>query len=175
MIRMLCAISVAILAGLPLAGCDDDDDSPTNPTPETINFVTLLSPQNEVPAVIGPEALGSGTATIVLRVTRDASNAVASANADFQVALTNFPAGTTLTGAHIHRGSAAEVGDIVVNTGLVAGSIVLTNGTGAFSQTGVNVTPGIAQQILLNPGQFYFNVHSSQNPQGMARGQLVRQ
>jgi hypothetical protein len=175
MTRLLYAMSAAILAGLPLAACGDDDSSPTSPGPETIVLVASLMPASEVPPVTGAEAAGSGTVTITLRVTRDAANAVSSANADFQVALVNFPAGTSITGAHIHRGASGEVGEIVVNTGLAPGEAVLTNGAGAFAKTGVNVTAGIAQQILTNPGQFYFNAHSAQNADGVARGQLVRQ
>ena len=32
----------------------------------------------------------------------------------------------------------------------------------------------IANQILTNPAGYYFNVHSTLNPGGVARGQLVR-
>jgi hypothetical protein len=124
--------------------------------------------------VTGPEAAGAGTATIMLRVDRD-GNAIDSASADFQIALANFPAGTALTGAHIHRGAAGENGDIVLNTGLTPGEVQLTTGAGAFSKTSITVSPALAQQILTNPAQFYFNVHSSANPNGVARGQLVRQ
>jgi hypothetical protein len=31
------------------------------------------------------------------------------------------------------------------------------------------------QSIIDNPANFYFNVHSSLNPGGVARGQLVKQ
>jgi hypothetical protein len=37
------------------------------------------------------------------------------------------------------------------------------------------VPPSLAQQILNTPSDFYFNVHSSLNPSGIARGQLVKQ
>ncbi len=175
MTRLLSTISLAFLVGFISPACNDDDDGPTNPSDETVTFIAPLSPASEVPAVTGAEATGSGTATIVLRVDRAAGNEIASARADFQVALGNFPTGTALTGAHIHRGTAGENGDIVVNTGLTPGEVQLTTGAAAFTRTSVTVLPGIAQQILTNPSQFYFNVHSAANTNGVARGQLVRQ
>ncbi len=174
MIRAFSTISLALVLGLFSAACNGDDDGPTNPSDEAITFIAALSPTSEVPPVTGPEAAGSGTATITLRVDRD-GNDIDSASADFQIALGNFPAGMSLTGAHVHRGPAGENGDIVVNTGLTPGEVQLTTGAGAFSKTSVTVSPALAQQILANPAQFYFNVHSSAHPDGVARGQLVRQ
>ena len=34
---------------------------------------------------------------------------------------------------------------------------------------------GCAQQIIDNPNGYYFNVHTTLNPGGAARGQLVKQ
>jgi hypothetical protein len=162
-------VSVLVVA----AGCDDE--SPTSPTEETITFQAQLSPANEVPAVTGPEASGTGTATITLRIHRDAGATIDSATADFNVTLSGFPPATALTMAHIHTGAAGTNGDIVVNTGLTAGEVVLTTGSGSFARTNVGVAPALTQQIVDGPGGFYFNVHSALNGSGMARGQLVRQ
>jgi len=164
-------IAVGILAVAPAC----DDDSSTNPSDEEITFVAQLSPANEVPPVTGPEASGSGTATIVLHLNRDNGNAIVSATADFTVTLAGFPSGTALTMAHIHRGAIGVIGDIVVDTGLTAGQVLLTTGSGSFTRDGIGVTPALAQEILTSPAAFYFNVHSVLNGGGMARGQLVRQ
>jgi hypothetical protein len=174
MTRVFSVISLALVLGCVSAACNGDDDGPTNPSDETITFIASLSPASEVPPVTGPQASGSGTATITLRVDRD-GNEIDSASADFQIALGNFPAGTALTGAHIHRGEVGENGDIVVNTGLTPGEVQLTTGAGAFSKTSVTVSSALAQQILADPAEFYFNVHSSAHLDGVARGQLVRQ
>jgi hypothetical protein len=155
------------------AACDDD--SPTTPSPETITFMAQLAPANEVPPVTNAEASGSGTATILLHLNRDSSNAVTSATADFQVTLAGFPSGTALTMAHIHSAPVGVNGDIVVDTGLTAGTVLLTTGSGNFTRDGISVTPTLAQQILNAPANFYFNVHSVLNGSGMVRGQLVRQ
>ena len=64
--------------------------------------------------------------------------------------------------------------------GLGAGEIVLVNG----SQTGITktgqtnggtFTPAQAQDIINNPANYYFNIHSFLHSGGVARGQLVKQ
>lgn len=160
-----CALALAV-------GCDD---APTSPSQENATFTAALSPANEVPPVANAEASGSGTVSIYVVVNRDSGGAITSATADFTVSLTGFPPGTAPIMAHIHRGTVGTNGVIEVNTGLTAGEVLLTTGTGAFAKNGVGVAPAIAQQILSNPAGFYFNVHSALNPDGVARGQLVRQ
>lgn len=166
---------VPIVAILAIAAACDDDDSPTDPSDETVTFLAQLSPANEVPAVSGPEASGSGTARIVFHIDRDSGGAITDVDADFQVTLAGFPAGTPLTMAHIHEGEAGETGDIVVNTGVAEGQITLTTGATTFTRDDINVPPALAQQILNTPADYYFNVHSTLHPAGMARGQLVKQ
>ena len=100
-----------------VAACDNDD-SPTDPSDETVTFLAQLSPASEIPAVTGAEATGGGTARIVFRLDRDSANTITDADADFQVTLAGFPPNTALTMAHIHDGNVKEVGDIVVNTNL---------------------------------------------------------
>jgi hypothetical protein len=156
------------------AACDDDD--PTGPSGDnTVIFSSALLPANEVPAVTGPEASGSGTATITLNLTRDSAGNIASATANFDVQLSGFPANTPVNAAHIHPGAAGMTGGPLVDTGLTAGQVVLANGSGTFSRPGIAVAVTVAQDIINAPGSFYFNVHSTLNPGGFARGQLVRQ
>lgn len=170
--RRLLGAGLAVCMLVFTAACDD---SPTEPS-ERITFSATLLPANEVPPVTGAEASGTGTATINLNVNRDSGGAITSATADFQVNMSGFPAGTALTMAHIHRGAVGVNGDIVVNTGLTAGEVTLTTGTGTFTKTGQTVASGaLAAEIIGNPAGFYFNVHSALNGGGVARGQLVRQ
>lgn len=150
-------------------------DSDTSPSPAAApRFTAGLLPANEVPPITGVEAGGTGTATITLNVTRDAAQNVTAATADFSVQLSSFPAGTTLTGAHIHPGAAGVNGGVAVNTGITSGQIVLATGTDSFTRSGITVDPALAQTIINNPAGYYFNVHSSTSPGGFARGQLVR-
>lgn len=144
------------------------------PAPETVTLTAALLPSNEVPPVKNPESSGTGTATVVLKTVRDAQKAISSVTADISAELSGFPAGTAVTMAHIHRGAAGSNGAVVVNTGLAAGEVVLTDGSGKFSKTGIAVTPAVAQELLADPAGFYFNVHSTLNPAGVARGALAR-
>ncbi len=156
------------------AGCGDDN-SPTNPTPTKPTFTADLRPANEVPPVTDAEASGSGTATITFDVTRDSAGNVTAGTATFVVNLTGFPPGTPINIAHIHQGAAGTNGSIVFNTSLAAGEVILANGSGSFTKTGV--TPQDLSQfnaIMNNPSGYYFNVHSTLHPGGVARGQLVR-
>jgi hypothetical protein len=160
------------------AGCDDKPA--TNPTPSptpTPNpvFTSALTTANEVPPITDVEQPAAGTVRIELIITRDANNAISAATANFTVTLTGFPAGSAVNIAHIHQAPAGTNAGIAVNTGLAAGEVTLTNGAGGFTKNGVNVTPATAQAILDGPAGFYFNVHSTLHPNGVIRGQLVRQ
>jgi hypothetical protein len=140
---------------------------------ENLNFSATLSPANEVPPITNAESKGSGEVTIVLHLTRDASKAITAATADFKGSLKGFPAETAITAAHIHRGAVGTNGGVVVNPMVKAGEIALSGGAGSFSKMGVTVTPAVAQEILSGPANFYFNVHSTMNTGGVARGQLM--
>ena len=140
---------------------------------EDLSFTAALSPANEVPAITNAESKGSGDVTIVLHLTRDASKAITAATADFKGSLKGFPAETAITAAHIHRGATGTNGAVVVNPMVKAGEIALSGGAGSFSKMGVAVTPAVAQEIVNGPANFYFNVHSTMNGGGVARGQLM--
>jgi hypothetical protein len=169
--RLTLALTLLVF-GLTLSACDGD--TPAAPTPgSTTRFTATLLPANEVPAIVGAEAAGSGTATITLNLTKDSLGYATAATFDFTVTAAGFPNGTTLTGAHIHGGSAGTNGGILVSLGLAAGEVSFANGTGSFTKTGVSVTVDQANAILANPSAFYFNIHTATNPGGVARGQLA--
>ncbi len=137
-------------------------------------FTATLSPASENPPIVGAEASGSGTATVTFDVTKDAAGNVTASTATFAVTLTGFPAGTPINAAHIHPGAAGVNGGVLVSTTLAPGEVVLANGSGSFTKVN-NVDPAVTQNILNNPAGFYFNVHSTANPGGVARGQLRAQ
>jgi hypothetical protein len=152
------------------AGCGDDDNGTTAPSGLPVVFVAQLSPANEVPPVGNAEGGGSGAVQITFVPTSDGG-----ATASFHIQLNNFPAGTTMVGAHIHPGVAGVNGPVVVGTGVSAQTPVeVEEGISSFTAANINVVAATAQQIINNPGGFYFNVHSRVNPGGFARGQLVR-
>jgi hypothetical protein len=172
-------LSLVLLGfALAAAGCSSDSSNPNNPSnPNTPTFTATLSPANEVPAVTDAEGSGSGSVTVTLNVTRDAAGNVTSGTATFVTTLSGFPPNTPINIAHIHQAPAGSNGSIVVNTGLTAASdaVVLANGSGTFTKSGVTVQDqSIWNAIINNPAGFYFNVHSTLHPGGVARGQLSR-
>jgi hypothetical protein len=113
--------------------------------------------------------------TVTLNVTRDGAQNITAATADFQVSLSGFPANTSLTGAHIHAGRAGANAGVIVNLAIASGDIALPSGTASFSRNTINVPADVAQNMMNDPAGFYFNVHTTLNPGGAVRGQLVRQ
>lgn len=171
--------TLTLVLAVAASGCGDSnpagpDNGGGQNTTTTTTFNMNLSPANERPnPITNAEASASGTATITLRVTRDPNNAMVGATADFSVNMQGFPAGSTITAAHIHPGAATTTGGIVVNTGLSSGEVALTNGAGSFQKPGVQISDlTLAQNMLNVPANFYFNVHSAMNPPGVLRAQL---
>jgi hypothetical protein len=168
-------LSLLFALGVFVSGCGSSSSTaPTTPTNPT--FTATLSPANEAPAIQGAEATGSGTATVTIVTTKDSAGNVTAASGTFVVNLSGFPAGTPINAAHIHgpNAPAGTNAGVLVNSGITAGQNVLTNGAGSFTSSNLTMTPEIANQILASPSTFYFNVHSTLNPGGVARGQLVR-
>jgi hypothetical protein len=156
---------------LGVAGCDDEGIAPSN---LPIVFTAQLSPANEVPPVGNAENTGRGAVQITFNVTRDSAGAITAGTVGFHFQLNGFPGTLAVIAAHIHTGSAGVNGPIVVNTGVTTGAVSTTDGVGTFTASGITVAPATIQNILNNPGAFYFNVHSTQNPGGFTRGQLLR-
>lgn len=161
-------IAVALIA----AGCGSSSTSPSN---APVVFTAQLLPSNETSAIQGGETTGSGTVTITINTTKDASGTITSATTNFNVTLAGFPGTTNIIAAHIHEGASGIPGPIKVSTGIVSGDVPLTNGGGGFQRLAIGTDAALAQQIINNPAGFYFNVHSTANGGGVARGQLVKQ
>jgi hypothetical protein len=158
-----------------VAACDDD--SPAAPSNAPLVFVADLRAANEVPAITNAESGATGTATITLTPTRDASNAITGGTFDIAFTLTGLTPTSNITLAHIHTGAAGVNGAFVVNTNLSAATSIPTPaGSGGFQRAGLTPdTPATVAAIVANPAGFYFNVHTSLNPGGVARGQLRAQ
>lgn len=130
------------------------------------NFTAQLSGGNETPGVV----TGSGgVATITLNT--------ATQTVTYRVDVYNMPSGTTA--AHFHAGGPGVAGPVVVNF------TVATNISNDFAISGTataaDLVPRSAQGInswddfiqALTLGQIYVNVHSTVNPGGEIRGQVV--
>ncbi|HEY7290625.1 MAG TPA: CHRD domain-containing protein [Vicinamibacterales bacterium] len=167
-----------VILGLSLTAVSCSSNSnPTNPVdPNTPTFTATLMPANEVPPVSNAENTGSGNVTVTFQVTRDSAGNITAGTATFVVTLQGFPPNTPINIAHIHQAPAGSNGQIVFSTQLTQGEVTLANGGGSFTKAGVPPSGGleIMNAIINNPSGFYFNVHSTLNPAGVARGQLVR-
>ena len=161
-------IALAVLT----AGCGSSSSSSPSATP--LVFAAHILPSNELFNIQGGETSGSGDAQITFNVTKDSSGTITKADATFNVQLVGFPTATAFNLAHIHVGGPTVNGGIVVGTGIVAGDVTNTNGTASFQKVSLNVDPATMQAIINNPAGYYFNVHTTANPSGVARGQLTR-
>jgi hypothetical protein len=133
---------------------------------QTISFTAQLSGANETPGI----ASGSGgTATVTLNT---ATRAVT-----YKVDVYNMPSGTTA--AHFHAGGPGVAGPVVVNfavqTNISNDFAISGTATAADlvprSAQGVNSWDDFVEALIL--GQIYVNVHSTVNPGGEVRGQVV--
>lgn len=156
------AIAVTVLA-IGAAGCGSK--STTTPSSDLVVFAVQLSALNEVPPVTNAESTARGTAVITIN---KVTNMI-----DFEVSLNSFPAGSSVNIAHIHGPAPAGANaGILVNTGLTAGNVTLTNGAGTFRFPSFQATAAQVTQILGAPQNHYFNVHTTLNGGGAVRGQL---
>jgi len=143
--------------------------SPAN----TFVFTADLQSANENPAIADAEATGSGTATVTLFTAKDTSGTIIGANAKFEIVLKGFPATTMITISHIHKGDAKTNGSVVVDSGMKAAEpIALTTGGTSITKDNLAVTAALAADIIANPGNYYYNVHSVVHPGGVVRAQL---
>ena len=143
-------------------GCSDS----TAPAPVPMQFTATLNAANELrtPPV---NSTATGTALIVL----------SGDTLTYTVTATGLT--SSVVASHIHVGTPATVSGKVVNgfqtnavtTGTVASGFILLS-TLVVSTSQVS---GDSLRTLLNTGNAYVNVHTSMNPGGEIRGQLVQQ
>lgn len=135
---------------------------------QTITFTANLSGGSEVPVVVTGSA---GSATVTWNTSTKTGT--------YNVQVYNMPVGTTAS--HIHVGPAGGGGPVVINFTVPAGGIsndYALTGTFACSDVvlraaqGINSCEDFEQALLLD--NTYVNVHSTANPGGEIRGQLIR-
>ena len=145
------------------------------PTPQnTFVFTADLSPANENPPITDAEMSGSGTATVTINTAKDSTGKLVGATAKFEIVLKGFPSTTLILISHIHKGDAKTNGAVVIDSGMKATSpIALTTGGTSITKDNLTVDPALATDIIANPGNYYYNVHSMVHPGGVVRGQLV--
>lgn len=129
------------------------------------HLTAKLSGNNEVPPITSKS---SGTAAFDLNA--------AGTQMKYTLNVTNID---KVIAAHIHQGSSTANGPIVVNLFIPSGPTGKVSGK--LAQSSINSTsligPLKAKQMtdlikLINSGNAYVNVHTSQNPAGEVRGQI---
>ena len=154
--------SLLMLAGVlaaTSAACSDDEDI-EGPKAEVF-VATLLG--TEEPPPIGPVTT---TATGSARVEFTPTGLL------YSVSVANLQ---NVTLAHIHTGARGVSGGVVLNLNPTLGTV---NGVLAASTatTTNSTTIGMdSLKALIRNGNAYVNVHTTANPQGHIRGQLVKQ
>ena len=143
--------------------------SVTHAQAQTATWTAQLHGGNEVPAVVTGAA---GTATVTWNF--------ATHTGTYRVDVYNLPVG--VTASHIHAGAAGTGGPVVINFAPVVGTsndfgfggnISCASDFVPRAAQGIGSCEDFEQMILLDNG--YVNVHSSANPGGEIRGQIVRQ
>ncbi|HKP84614.1 MAG TPA: CHRD domain-containing protein [Blastocatellia bacterium] len=133
---------------------------------EIIVFTAQLLAANEVPPVTNADRNAFGSVTVTLDTVAN------TANFTFSVEGVASPA---IILAHIHEGPPGVIGPVRVDSGLSpANPLPVVNGSATFNRGGLAVPVDVRDRLIANPSAFYFNVHSTLNPVGVARGQLVR-
>jgi hypothetical protein len=115
-------------------------------------FAVKLDGSQETPPVT---TSASGTASVIL-------------NPDATVTFNETVTGLTPTAAHFHNGAAGVAAGVVKNT-------TLTNNTASGTWTSSDATQPFTDLLLreLIKGRLYLNAHTSTNPGGEIRGQVI--
>ena len=134
---------------------------------DIVTFQAQLLASNEVPPVSNADQNAFGSVSVVL------DTATNTFRFDWAV---NGVASPAIILSHIHEGAAGVNGPVRVDSGISpASSIAVVNGSASFSKSGISGPADVVSRLLANPAGFYFNIHSTLNPGGVVRGQLVRQ
>ena len=147
-------------------------------------FILVAASQAQAQTITFNAGLNGGNEPVVV-VTGSVGTAVVTWNTvtktgTYRVDVYNMPVGTTAS--HIHAGAVGAGGPVIINFTVPAGGISNDYGlSGTFgcsdvtvrAAQGINSCEDFEQALLLN--NTYANVHSTANPGGEIRGQLIRQ
>tara|TARA_B110000908_G_C10151696_1_gene401647 strand:- start:134 stop:847 length:714 start_codon:yes stop_codon:yes gene_type:complete len=115
----------------------------------------MLDNANSIPMVSGR----SETGTIDMQLYDDNS-------LEFTITINDLSATDVLTAAHVHTGDVVSTGAVVI--GLVDGATIMFSGNTANGTLMLDAS----QISALNGDDVYVNVHSTENPSGLVRGQI---
>ena len=147
-------------------------------TAQSYPFLTQMLPGNEVPAV---SDTSSGNAVVWVHVVRDSGGNIISGSVDFNINCKFSSSSKSVVGLHIHNAPAGTSGAIVIPTDVNASSNSITidsSGKATASKQvqfpqNPSVTVATIADLLVNPQNYYLNVHTDDHPGGDMRGQLL--
>jgi len=144
-------------------------------TADVAYFRAVMLPSNEVPVVTGVN--GKGAADIIAHVVRDSSGQIVSGTVEFFVHVT-LPSDNTAVGLHIHKGDPTVAGGVVISSGLSAAVTqpIKAGGDVVHRPGQVDASNAAAlaalRDLWVNPSGYYVNIHTTDFPNGIMRGQL---
>lgn len=142
------------------------------PGMSSVKFRVYASPSKEAPPVVG--AMEMADAVIEFNMHRDEMGEVDMAIVDYRV---NYTLGTPqrIRAMHIHEAPPGISGPVVIDGGFGPAADVPAGSGSFFRHVVVDDSMGLEKvmEVIENPGQFYFNVHTDSNPPGHVRGQLM--
>ena len=156
--------AVVLTSAAAFVACGSDSPAAVV-TPPSVTYISQLNGANERPNANASMATGTATYTLT-------GNSLA-----FIITVSGLTA--PASASHIHVGGAAVSGGVIVP--FVTGSVQsgnVTSGTIDLSTTvsnGTSTITGDSLKVLLNNGNAYTNVHTSVNPGGEIRGQIIKQ
>lgn len=129
--------------------------SETVPDPTVVkHWMITLSAKNEVPAPAGRTETGSA----MLELLTDGS-------LRYSISVTGLASGDALTNSHIHVGNVITSSSVILDL-----KPTFSNGTATATITGLRST--FIDSLNDDSKELYLNVHSTQAPAGIVRGQL---
>ncbi len=166
--RLLATIPILVLSFSPALEAGQH----IAPGMQSILFKVLLSPTKQTPPITDVQDMAD--AMVEFNVHRAEDGEIDMVIVDFRV---NYSLGSpqTFRAMHIHQGAAAMSGPVVIGSNF-GPPIDVPAGEGSFFRTAVVNDPMVidtVKQIMDNPAGYYLNVHTSANPPGHFRGQLM--
>jgi uncharacterized protein (TIGR03437 family) len=140
---------------------------------ETLTATVPLTPGAEINPTPAPPADASAGFVVTITITRDPSGQITAGAINF-TGTTNFNGPVTFTGLHIHEGDITINGPVRFDSGISSNNpLTFPDGKGVITLNATTVDVTILQRLLARPTGFYVNLHTTVNPDGAVRGQIV--
>jgi uncharacterized protein (TIGR03437 family) len=145
-------------------------------TGETAIYRAVLLPANEVPAV---NNAARGIADVVTSVVKDSSGQIVSGNIDLLLR-TTLAAANNATGLNLHNGNPGQNAAVALSSGLTSSNArPLQSGADSIHiaiPVSGNDSAALAtlRALVQDPTKFYLNMTSTDQANGLMRGQLAK-